>query len=79
MLSEQSSAFDPEELSLLGDIFDRTVAPLPGTMRTPSNRGEIARNILTRAAAGERNRIELELAALDNLKVATNSTHRPFR
>jgi hypothetical protein len=79
MLSEQSSAYDPEELSLLGDIFDRTVASLPATMRTPFNRAEIAKNILTRAAAGERNRIELELAALDNLKVATNSTHRPFR
>ncbi len=70
MLSEQSSAYDPEELSLLGDIFDRTVASLPATMRTPFNRTEIAKNILTRAAAGERNRIELELAALDNLKVA---------
>jgi plasmid stability protein len=77
MLCEQSSAYDPEELSLLGDIFDRTVASLPGTMRTPFNRGEIARNILTRAAAGEREPIELELAALDNLKVAINSTHQP--
>jgi hypothetical protein len=75
MLCEQSSAFDPEELSLFGDIFDRTVASLPATMRTTFNRAEIARNILRRAAAGERDRIELELAARDNLKVATNSTH----
>jgi hypothetical protein len=75
MLCEQSSAFDPEELSLFGDIFDRTVASLPATMRTTFNRTEIAKNILRRAAAGERDRTELELAARDNLKVATNSTH----
>src|SRR5580700_4286706 len=62
MLCEQSSAFDPEELSLFGDIFDRTVASLPATMRTTFNRAEIAKNILRRAAAGERNRAELELA-----------------
>ena len=54
MLCEQSSAFDPEELSLFGDIFDRTVASLPATMRTTFNRAEIAKNILRRAAAGER-------------------------
>ena len=77
MLCEQSSAYDPGELSLLGDIFDRTVASLPGTMRTPFNRGEIARNILTRAAAAERDLIELGLAALDDLKVGINSTHQP--
>jgi hypothetical protein len=75
MLCEQSSAFDPEELSLFGDIFDRTVASLPPTMRPTFNRAEIAKNILRRAAAGERDRAELELAARDNLKVATNSTH----
>lgn len=68
MLGEQSSAFDPEELSLFGDIFDRTVASLPATMRTTFNRAEIAKNILRRAAAGERDRTELELAARDNLK-----------
>jgi hypothetical protein len=79
MLCEQSSAFDPEELSLFGDIFDRTVASLPATMRTTFNRAEIAKNILRHAAAGERDRTELELAARDNLKVATNSTPTSHR
>jgi hypothetical protein len=36
--------------------------------RTPSNRAEIARNILACAAAGERDLTKLELAALTNLK-----------
>jgi hypothetical protein len=42
---------------------------LPASLRTPRNRVEIARNILARAAQGERDPAELELAALVNLKV----------
>jgi hypothetical protein len=64
MVREQSAVYEPEELSLLGGIFDRVVASLPAAMRTPVNRAEIARNILTCAAAGERNPSELELTAL---------------
>jgi hypothetical protein len=69
MLPSESAVYYPEELSLLGQVLDETVQSLPVRMRTPSNRVEIARNILACAATGERDPIELELAALMNLKV----------
>jgi hypothetical protein len=69
MLPSQSAVYYPEELSLLGQILDEAVQSLPASMRTPYNRAQIARNILTCAATGERDRVELELAALTNLNV----------
>jgi hypothetical protein len=45
------------------------VQSLPLSMRTPQNRAAIAKNILACAATGERDPIELRLAALINLKV----------
>jgi hypothetical protein len=59
MLSEMSAVFDPEELSLLGKIFDQAVAALPATMQTQTNRTEIAKIILAGAAAGEFHLTEL--------------------
>lgn len=67
MLSEMSAVFDPEELSLLGKIFDQAVAALPATMQTQTNRTEIAKIILGRAAAGE-----LELAPLLKFEAAAS-------
>jgi hypothetical protein len=71
MLRERSVVYDPEELSLLGHILDQAIASLPVAMRTPYNRAEIARNILARAAMGERDPIELERAAALDMKVST--------
>jgi hypothetical protein len=71
MLREPSVVYDPEELSLLGHILDQAMASLPAAMRTPHTRTEIARNILARAATGERDPIELELAATMDLKIST--------
>ena len=65
MLRKRSAVYEPEELSLLGSIFDQSVAALPAAMRTPANRMEIARIILGRATAGE-----LELASLVKLEAA---------
>ena len=59
MSRERCAVYEPEQLSLLGSIFDQSVAALPAAMRTPANRTEIAKIILWRAAAGE-----LELAPL---------------
>jgi hypothetical protein len=73
MLREQSVVYNPEELSLFGDIFDRAVASLPAARCTPFNRAEVARNIFGCAAAGERDPSQLELAALMNLTVAVAS------
>ena len=54
MLPDQSAVYCPEELSLLGQILDQAVQSLPLSMRTPQYRAAIAKNILARAATGER-------------------------
>jgi hypothetical protein len=59
MLPEMSAVFDPEDLSLLGRIFDQAVAALPASMQTQTNRTEIAKIILERAAAGGRQLTDL--------------------
>jgi hypothetical protein len=70
MLREHGVVFGPEELSLLGDVFDQALASLPTCMRTHANRSTIANSLLASAAAGERDPIELELAATTNLTIA---------
>ncbi|MBR1280252.1 hypothetical protein [Bradyrhizobium sp. AUGA SZCCT0283] len=69
MLPDQSAVYYSEQLSLLGQILDKAVQSLPLSMRTPQNREAIAKNILACAGTGERDSIELRLAALINLKV----------
>ena len=64
-----SGVYCPEELSLFGHVLNQAVESLPTVMRTPGNRAEIARSILACAATGERDPIELERAALTNLKI----------
>jgi len=71
MLRERSVVYYPEELSLLGRILDQAIHSLPASMRTHYNRAEIARSLLACAATGERDPIELELAARIDLKVST--------
>ena len=68
MSDERTAIYGPEELSLLGTIFDQAIASLPATMRTPANRTEIAKIVMDRAAAGER-----ELLPLMRFAVAVGS------
>jgi len=58
--------FQPEELRLFSYIFDEAVNNLPAHMRTPVNRARIAKQILDRAATGERDPMELRIAAAIN-------------
>ena len=74
MLREQSVVYDPEDLSLFGDIFDRAVASLPAAMCTPFNRAVVARSICACVAAGERDPSQLELAALMNFASLTRAS-----
>jgi len=67
MPSERDVVYYPEELSLLGSVFDQVIASLPAARLTSAKRVEIARNILRHAAAGERDPMQLWLAALTNL------------
>ena len=69
MLPDQSAVYYPEELSLFRQILDQAVQSLPLNMRTPQNRAAIAKNILAVAVTGERDPIEIRLAALITLKV----------
>ena len=71
MLRDQSVVYFPEQLSLLGDILDQVLESLPAAMRTPYNRTQIAKKLMACAATGERDRIELELAATIDLKGST--------
>ncbi|MCC8977939.1 hypothetical protein [Bradyrhizobium acaciae] len=63
-MEQYNGVFDPEELSFLGSLFDRTVFALPPSMRTPDNRTAIAKLILERTAAGN-----TQLACLTNLLI----------
>jgi hypothetical protein len=58
----EGAVYDPEELSLLGQVLDRVMQSLPPNLRTPYNRAEIAKNIL--ACAFERDPDVLARAAL---------------
>jgi hypothetical protein len=55
--------FQPEELRLFRYIFDEAVSNLPAQMRTPVNQAFIAKQILDCAATGERDPMELRIAA----------------
>ena len=69
MSVNQGAVYYPEDLSLLGEALDRIVQSLPRKMRTRANLAEIAKNILVCAAAGQRDPVELELAAWINATV----------
>ncbi len=79
MLTNQSAAYCPEELELLGDVLDAAVESLPPGLRTASNRSAIARSILELAATGVRDPLQLQQAATLDLKItvaATSNTRR---
>ena len=57
------NVLSPEELSLLGAIYDLVVDSLPRRMRTPRNRRQVALNLLYLSLRGERDPLELELGA----------------
>ncbi|WOH63840.1 hypothetical protein [Bradyrhizobium sp. BWA-3-5] len=62
MLQQYSGVYDPEDLLMLGKIFDKACAALPASMRTRENRTEIAKLVLARAEASQ-----TELASLASL------------
>jgi hypothetical protein len=70
VISNQCAVYGPEELALLGMIFDSVVQSLPPNLRTPYNRAALAQNILACACTGERDPVELARAALADAKVS---------
>ena len=69
MLPNESAVYYPEELSLLGQVLDQVIRSLPPNLRTPYNRAAIAKNILARAATGQRDPDELRRSALTDWRV----------
>lgn len=63
LLDESSGVYDPEDLAMLGHLFDQAITCLPTCMRTSENRAAIARLVLQRAARDE-------LGSLANLMLA---------
>ena len=70
MLNHRAGIYSPEELLLFRRVYEAALASLPAPMRSGETRARIARNILDCAATGERDPIELRIAALASLKVA---------
>jgi hypothetical protein len=66
MSANGGAVYYPEDLSLLGEVLDQIVQSLPPKMRTRANLAEIAKSILVCAATGQRDPVELELAAWIN-------------
>ncbi|SFQ05770.1 hypothetical protein SAMN05216330_11468 [Bradyrhizobium sp. Ghvi] len=50
-LSRDRGVYYPEDLQILGRLFDQAVAALPAVLRTPANQLKLAKLILSRAAA----------------------------
>lgn len=55
VMQDYRSVCDPEQLSVLGRIYDHAVATLPKEMRTHANRKRIAKLVLGRAVVAELN------------------------
>lgn len=70
MAKDECAVYGPEELALLGRIFDQVVQSLPRNLQTPYNRAALAQNILACASTGERDPEELRRAAWMESKVS---------
>jgi hypothetical protein len=67
-MNNQDVAYSREELASFQAVFEAAITSLSPMMLTTSNRLQVAQNLLARAATGERDPIELRLAALANVK-----------
>jgi hypothetical protein len=66
------SIYSPEELVFFRRVMDEAVASLPAAARTSDAKAKIARRLLEGAAAGERDRVELLVAALADFRHHTS-------
>jgi|tagenome__1003787_1003787.scaffolds.fasta_scaffold18046916_1 hypothetical protein len=57
-------SYDPETISMLSSVFERTIAALPSEQRTTEAKERLASTILSAAARGERDPIQLYAVAL---------------
>lgn len=76
MLLQYSGVYDPEDLTVLGAIFDKVIASLPACMRTSDNRITIAKLVMERTAASQSSLASL-MFLLDALPSAHSVERRP--
>jgi hypothetical protein len=69
-MSNRDAAYSPKELASFKTVFEDAIASLSPMMVATCNRLQVAQNILACAATGERDPIELGIAALINVKLA---------
>jgi hypothetical protein len=67
---DRDVSYSPQELAGFKAVFDEAIASLSPLMLTTSNRLQIAQNVLACAATGERDPVELGVAALASLEAA---------
>jgi hypothetical protein len=60
----RGSAYQPEDIVLMRTVLDDAASGLPPTQRTDTMKAKLASRILASAAKGERNPIQLKIAAL---------------
>jgi hypothetical protein len=60
----RQAAYDPETVSMLGNVLERAVAALPHPQRTQECRARLASSILAAAGRGERDPLKLYAMAL---------------
>jgi hypothetical protein len=62
-MANLDSGYQPEELMLFRRLFEECIRGLPERKRTANNQARVARQLLDCAATGERNPVELRIAA----------------
>jgi hypothetical protein len=68
-----STPYRQEDLLLFRQIFDDVVAGLHPSLQTSANRALIATRIMNCAATGERDAVELKVAALVDFQFAKST------
>jgi hypothetical protein len=72
------AVFQPEVIELMRSVLEEATAMLPEGNRTSTIQADIASEILTCAAKGERDRTVLKLAALSAVVDCTRYSHDIF-
>jgi hypothetical protein len=62
-MDNRGALYRPEDLMLFRRIFDECMRGLPADKRTAAHQARIAKQLLDCAATGERNPVELRVAA----------------
>ncbi len=74
-MNATGAAFQPELIQLMKIVLDDAAAMLPEAKRTSTMKAEIAAQILTCAAKGERDPIALRNSALSAIVECTHYSH----